>query len=135
MVQGQITPGIAPGGHAVATPVVLGRHIGKCAVGRLAVIHVDQPLGEECRHVGIVGGGADEHLGIAHPAQPLVALRAIGGHAEIIAPLAPLNVGLQLVDPRIGTGKLARPRRVGANDDAGDRVRRSACRADRSTST
>jgi len=43
-------------------------------------------------HVHVVRSGAEEHLGVAHPAQPLVALRTIGWHAEKIALLTPEGI-------------------------------------------
>ena len=59
-------------------------------------------------HVEVVGGRADEELGVARPAQPLVALRAVGGHLQIVALLAPDDVVLKLVDQRAGALELAR---------------------------
>ena len=97
---------IAPGGRA--SRAVFGRDIGEGAVARLGVVDINQPFGEERGHVGVRRGGADKDLGVAHPAQPFVALRAIGGHAEVVAALAPLDVGLKLIDPRVGAGELAR---------------------------
>ena len=41
------------------------------------------------RHVEVEGGGAGEDLGVARPAQPLVALRAVGGDVEEVALLSP----------------------------------------------
>ncbi len=56
----------------------------------------------------VEAGGADEHLGVAGPAQPLVALRAIGGHFQEIALLAPEDIVLQLVEHRVGALKRCR---------------------------
>jgi hypothetical protein len=67
----------------------------------LAIIHIHQPFGEKCRHVRIVSGGPDENLGISHPPQSLIPLRTVGWDAQIIAALAPLDIGLQLIDPRV----------------------------------
>ena len=43
-----------------------------------------------------------EHLRIAGPTEPLVALRTVGRHVEEIAFLPPDDVVLQLVDQRVG---------------------------------
>ena len=113
--------GVGPGGHAAAAHRV-GIHVAEGPVGRLAVVDVDQPLGEEGGHVGVHRRRADEDLGVAHPAQPLVALRAIGGNAEVVSALPPADVRLKLVDAGIGTGEFARPRHIGAEHDAGHGV-------------
>ena len=94
----------------------------KAPVGRLAVVDVDQPLGEEGGHVGVHRRRADEDLGVAHPAHALVALRAIGGNAEVVAALPPPDVRLKLVDAGIGAGEFAGPRHIAAQHDAGHGV-------------
>ena len=118
--------GIAPGGDAVAIHGV-GIHIGKRPGGGLAVIHVHQPFGEERRDIGIVGRRTDEDLGIPHPAQPFVALRTIGGYTDVVAPLPPLNVRLQLVDARIRTGEFAGSRRVRGDHHSGNGIQPGVC--------
>ena len=59
---------IGPTGCA-RTATDKGRDVGEGAVGPLCVFQVDQPLGEKRGHVGVVGGCANESLGIAGPAQ------------------------------------------------------------------
>ena len=61
---------------------------------------------------------------VSHPAHALVALRAVGGDAQIVAALAPLDVGLQLIDPRVRAGELPGRRRIAADHDACDRAER-----------
>ena len=65
-----------------------------------------------------------EDLRVARPAQPLVALRAVGRHVEEVALLPPEDVVLELVDERLRGLELARLRHVGVDDDPGQRVRR-----------
>ena len=84
-------PGIAPGRGAGPGPDAR-TDVRECSVSHLCIIHIDEPLGEECGHVGIVGGGADKHLGIAHPAESLITLRAVSGNAQVIPALTPYNV-------------------------------------------
>jgi hypothetical protein len=81
----------------------IGRDIREAAIGILGIgVEVDQPLGEEACDIEIAGGGGDEELGIAGPAEALVALRAIGGDLEIIALLTPDDVVKELVDACVG---------------------------------
>ena len=80
----------------------LGMTCGNGAAGFLIGGHVLQPFGVEGRDIGVEAGGAGEDLGIAGPAQALIALRAVGRDVHEIAFLAPLNVVLQLIDHRIG---------------------------------
>ena len=69
MVQGQMTPASAQAGAPRPSPRAgSGATSVNAPVGRLRVIHVHQPFGEERRHVDVVGGGADEDL--ASPIQP-----------------------------------------------------------------
>ncbi len=65
----------------------------------LRVGHVIEPLGEERGDVPVVAGGAREDLGVAQPAEPLIALRAVGRHADEVAALAPVDVAEQLAEP------------------------------------
>ena len=97
---------------------MLGLDVGEGAFGRLAVVDVDQPLGEEGGHVGVHRRRADEDLGVAHPAQTLVALRTIGGNADVVSALAPDDVRLELVDAGIGAGEFAGTGHIGAEHDA-----------------
>jgi hypothetical protein len=90
------------------------------ALGCLGVLHVDHPLGEEGGHVHVICGRAREDLGVAHPAQPLVALRAIRGHTEEVALLTPQAVAPQPVDPRVRALEFAGGGCVRVNDTARD---------------
>ena len=93
MVQGQITPASAQAGPPSSLPATFHRRDhGELAVGPLGVFQIDQPLGEEGLHVGVERGGADVDLGVAGPAQPLVALRAVGGDVDEVGPLRPVDV-------------------------------------------
>ena len=95
------------------------------AVRLLVGRHVAQPLGEEAGHVHVEGGGAGEDLRVARPAQPLVALRAVGGDVHEVAALAPEDVVLELVEQSgSSTSKLPAPGHVGVDHDAGERVER-----------
>ena len=73
---------ITPASPQAGAPVPAGqprRDVGEGPRGQLGVGHVIQPLGEERRDVAVVAGGAGEDLGVAQPAEPFVALRAVGG--------------------------------------------------------
>ena len=69
---------------------------------------VPQPLREEGGHVEVEGGGPAEGLGVAGPAQALVALGAVGGDVQEVALLPPADVVLELIDQLVraleGTG-------------------------------
>ena len=98
--------------------------IGIGAFRGLPVEDVVAPLGHEGRDVHVVCGGGEEHLGVAHPAQPLVALRAVGRDRDEVAALAPGDVPPQLVDHLVGALEPTSPGRVRVHDAAGDRVER-----------
>ncbi len=86
--------GIAPGGCAVAHRDLTRRHIGKRSFRALRIFEVNQPLGEKCCDVHIVSRRADENLGVAGPAQPFIALWAVGRHLDKVAPLAPYYISV-----------------------------------------
>ena len=114
--------GISPGRRPIAATGIRA-DIAKRTVRLLAVIDIDEPFGEEGSHIGIVGGCAHKNLGIAHPAQPFIPLRAIGGDAEVISALTPLDVGLKLIQAGIRTGEFAGPAIVRGDDNARDVIR------------
>jgi hypothetical protein len=93
-------PGVAPGRRAGAAQGELRGDVGEGPGGQLGVGDVVEPLGEERGDVAVVAGGAGEDLGVAEPAEPFVALRAVGGDADEVAPLAPVDDAEQLVQPR-----------------------------------
>ena len=114
--------GVGPGGPAVVAGDLHRRDHRELAVGALAVGQVDQPLGEEGLDVAVERGRADVDLGVARPAQPLVALGAVGGDVDEVGPLGPVDVAVQLVEHRVGALEPADDGRVAGEGDAGDRV-------------
>ena len=72
---------------------------------------------EEVGDVELVGGGGGVGGDVAGPAEPLVALRAVGGDVEEVALLAPDGVGDELVDARVGAFEPAGPGHGGVHDD------------------
>src|SRR6185437_5002916 len=80
------------------------------------------------RQVGIKGRGPPEDFGVAHPAQTLVALRTIGGHAQKISTLSPEDVAPQLIHNRVCSAELHGERRRRVEHYAFDRVLRGRSR-------
>ena len=78
--------------------------------------HIPGELAREGRQIHVVRGGAPEDFGVAHPAEALVALRAVGGNADKVGALPPLNVLPQLVDHRAAGRELCREGRIGVED-------------------
>ncbi len=91
-VHGTITPASPQAGDPAQGMLSRGAMSGNAPDVVLRVGHVIEPLGEERGDVPVVAGGAGEDLGVAQPAEPLVALRAVGGHADEVAALAPVDV-------------------------------------------
>ena len=114
--------GVSPGRRAVSRSDQTRGHVRERAAGGLGVAHVPHPLGEEGGDVHVVCGGPYEDLGVPQPAQPFVALGAVGRDAQEVAALSPPDVALELVDHGVGALELADRRRVGMQDDAGDGV-------------
>src|SRR5213079_933001 len=85
---GVATQGVGNHPRDTAAWVLIGRYIG-------------QPLREETRDIHVERGRPREHLGISCPSEPLVALRAVGGHVEKVAALPPDDVVLELVEQRV----------------------------------
>ena len=85
---------VGPGRGAAGELAVLAQHVGhdeaaRCPLGsgrrpRRPSHFVKKPATSMLKR-----GGAREDLRVARPAQPLVALRAVGGHVEEVALLAP----------------------------------------------
>ena len=92
------------------------------AVRALRIVDVVLPFGEERRDIHVERRCAHEHLRVAGPAQALVALRAVRGHFQEVAALAPLDVVLELVQERVRARELARRRRVRVQHDPDDRL-------------
>ena len=66
------------------------------------------------------GSGGGEHLDVAGPAEPLVALRAVGGHVQEVAAHAPHDILVELVDTRIRALEPAGAHHVGVQHHGGD---------------
>ena len=84
----------------------IGHHMGYAALGGLVGGHILQPLAEEGVRPPKVAGRAAENLRVAGPAHALVALGAVGGHVQEVAPQPPFDVVFQLVDQGIGAVKM-----------------------------
>src|SRR6185295_11303126 len=78
--------------------------------------------------VGVEGRRPPKDFGVPHPAQTLVALRAIGGHAQKISTLSPEDVAPQLIHNRVCSAELNGERRRGVEHYAFDRVPRGRSR-------
>ena len=94
---GHDDPRVGPAAGAESPEVGEGGDFGIGPVLALALPQVVEPLAEEGAGVGVVGGRTAKHLDVARPAQPLVALRAVGGNAQEVVALAPADVAIQLV--------------------------------------
>ena len=82
----------------------VGDDVGDVAVGVVLGLggEVEQPFVQEVGDVELVGGGGGVDGDVAGPAEPFVALRAVGGYVEEVALLTPHRVGDQLVDAGVG---------------------------------
>ncbi len=90
------------------------------AVGVLLGRQVGQPRAEESGRVEQERRRRGEDLDVAGPAEPLVALRAVGGHVEEVAAHAPHDVLVEPVEPLVGGAEPAGAPEVGADDDGLD---------------
>ena len=111
--------GVAPAGVSVFENDVR-REVGEGAVGALAVAHGAHPLREERAGIHVVERGGREDLGVAAPAEALVALRAVGGEVEEVSLLPAHDAALEPVDERIGALKGAGVGERGVDDDGGE---------------
>ena len=64
----------------------------------LLSVEVGQPLPQEGLNIEKVGGGGCEDCYVTSPAEPLIALRAVGRHVEEVAARAPHHVAMELVE-------------------------------------
>ena len=124
--------GVGPRGRAVALEHQPRRDVGVRAVGRLGVEDVVTPLGDERADVHVERRGGKEDLRVGEPAEPLVALRAVGRHGDEVAALAPVDVVPELVDQLVRALEPAAARRVGVHDAPRDRLRVRLARGGRS---
>ena len=122
--------GVAPGRDAgearVGVEGVWGE-VGIASVVGLGVAHVGDPLGEERGHVHVEAAGLREGENVAHPAETLVALRAIGRRAVHVGALRPDDVLPEAIDHRVGAFELPDLGRVGVDDATGEGLCRRAC--------
>ena len=79
----------------------VGNHPGQAAARVLIGGEICQPLRKESGDVHVERRGWREDLRVAGPAEPLIPLRAIGGHVEEVAALPPDDVLLQPVQQRV----------------------------------
>mgnify|MGYP005843115919 CR=1 FL=1 len=100
----------------------IGRVIGESAVVTLRFRQVVQPLGEECGGVGMECRRAAVDLGVARPAQPFVALRAIRGDLDKVRALRPDDVAVKLVRHLVRGRERTRKWRIGMDHDSGHRI-------------
>ncbi len=76
-------------------------------------LYIAGKLFRELRQVHVVGRGPPEDLRVRGPAQALITLRAIRGHADEVGALSPEDVAPQLVDHRAAGVQLYGKGRVG----------------------
>ena len=117
--------GVTPDGSAAAALSVHVRHdVRHTAVRGLSNGKVGQPLAEKAVDVLILRGGAAENSSVTGPAQPFIALRAVGRHIDKVGALAPHDVRPQAVDQRGGAGKLRGGGSVRTQHQRGEGVKR-----------
>ena len=79
-----------------------GRRVnGIGTVGELSVVQINHPFGPKGCNVVVERGAFDVGLGVARPAQTLIALRAVGRNFQIIRLLRPDDVVVQLIHKSI----------------------------------
>ena len=104
--------GISPrGGDAcffiAAVSETVRHNSGDRAVRPLLQRHVIQPFVKKSLDIVVNGSRATEHLCVSGPAKALVTLRAIRRNIQIVAPLPPENIVIELVDICISAAKTA----------------------------
>ena len=114
---------VAPGAGAVALALGDPGHERGDGVGHAAVVdglfeeQVVHELRVERGAVHVEAGGAGEDLRVARPAEALVALRAVRGHVEEVAFLAPERVREEAVDEGVRGLDRAGAFEVGVDDE------------------
>ena len=119
-----VGPARAEGLAAAAVRHRIGRVVGIGAEAALRLVHVVDPLGEKRGDIGVETRGAHVGLRVAHPAEALVALRAIRGDLDEVGALRPLGVAGELREHRVAALEPARERRIVVQHEAGDGVGR-----------
>ena len=79
-------------------------HAGKCAGSTLRVAHIAHPLMKKRTRIGKECTCLGEHLRVGCPSQALIALRAVGGHREVVRQLSPIGVHNQSIDRFVAGG-------------------------------
>ena len=126
--------GVAPGrrgGVSGRRQHMSGRRTARRRPGVLLGGEVGSQDARKPAHVVEEAGGGREHLDVAGPAQPLVALRAVGRDVEEVAAHAPDDVLVQPVEQRVGALEPAGALHVGVADDRAGRRRARARPASR----
>ena len=113
--------GIPPGGGAeIVDGDDVGDRLRDALFDGLFGGDVAQPFCKEGRDVVVERRRAAENLRIPRPAEALVALRAVGGKIEEVAPLPPHDVLLQAVDKGVLAGEGARLLHIGVQNEEGE---------------
>ena len=97
--------GVAPAGGSGGGAEDVGGDVGEGSGGGLGVGDVEHEFVGEGVDVEVVGSGAPEGSGVAHPAEAFVALRAVGGDGDEVASLAPGSELIHLVERLAGAGE------------------------------
>ena len=92
------------------------------AVGILRLTNIGQPLAVEGIGIIVIERGLG-NLVVIRPAQPLIALWAVGGNGDIVAAQSPQDVGLELVEHGAAGLKGAQLRRIAVEHKTRDHVR------------
>ena len=115
-------PGVGPRGRAVTLRAEPGSHVRVCTFRRLRIEDVVAPLGDEGGDVHVQRRAGQEDLRVGEPAEPLVALRAVGGDRQEVAALRPRSTLRQSWLTSVARAlEPPGPGRVGVDDAAGDR--------------
>lgn len=97
--------GVAPAGCSGGGAEDVGGDVGEGTGGGLGVGDVEHEFVGEGVDVEVVGSGAPEGSGVAHPAEAFVALGAVGGDGDEVAALAPGSELIHLVEGLAGAGE------------------------------
>ena len=82
-------------------------HSGKSSGCTLRVAHIAHPFMEKCSSIGKECSRFGKYLRVGGPAQALVALRAVGGHRQVVRQLSPICVLNQSVNRFVACGDCA----------------------------